>query len=292
MFESCLICTEFSDGLERLAQFVPSLAKGGLKKIVFLHCIPVWESTSLTGVDPQAVAEAEARLSPALAAIPAGVEVKIEISSDRPGDVVPSLVKTHGIEVILVGAPFRSGLEEKLSGSTALGISQATAIPVMIFRPQFFSIFTQEELSLRCANLWRSLLIPYNGDGPADYLVEQLKVLVTQAPPQSKLRFSLLTVVESTGRKEILATHRQAEAREKLETIQAELENLGVETQIAVEVGDSIEEVFRFASHEDVNAIAIATLYQKNIFDWTVPKLNEEMLRRSWLPLLFLSPKK
>ena len=35
MFESCLICTEFSDGLERLAQFVPSLAKGGLKKIVF-----------------------------------------------------------------------------------------------------------------------------------------------------------------------------------------------------------------------------------------------------------------
>ncbi|NEO51139.1 MAG: universal stress protein, partial [Moorea sp. SIO4A3] len=35
MFQHCLICTDFSDGLYRLVEFVPSLAAGGLKKIIF-----------------------------------------------------------------------------------------------------------------------------------------------------------------------------------------------------------------------------------------------------------------
>ena len=51
MFESCLICTDFNDGLHRLMDFIPNLAAGGLKQIIFCHSVPLWEEGEVPRID-------------------------------------------------------------------------------------------------------------------------------------------------------------------------------------------------------------------------------------------------
>ena len=63
MFQRLLICTDFSDNLHRLAKFVPSLAAGGMQKIVFLHVAAFWEEGEIPREDTEKVAQARDRLS-------------------------------------------------------------------------------------------------------------------------------------------------------------------------------------------------------------------------------------
>lgn len=62
MFERCLICTDFSDGLYRLGEFVGSLAAGGIKQLTILHSVPLWEGGEIPRVDKEAIASSQQRL--------------------------------------------------------------------------------------------------------------------------------------------------------------------------------------------------------------------------------------
>lgn len=59
MFQNCLICTDFKDGLYRLVDFVPQLANNGLQRIVFLHSISVWQDEKVARVDEEKIAHAK-----------------------------------------------------------------------------------------------------------------------------------------------------------------------------------------------------------------------------------------
>lgn len=292
MFQSCLICTDFTDGLDRLVNFVPELAKGGLKKIIFFHSFPVWEQEKLTGVDEQKIDQARKRLSGALEQVPNRVEVKIETPSGRPTDTIVRLLNTEKIDVILVGTPIRSVFEEKIFGSTSMELAKQTSIPLMILRPQLVSTYTLEELSLRCQHLWRYLLIPYNDSETAQYLIKQIKDYAQNRPANSLQKCMLLWVVEETGRENVITTHRVEEAHQKLETLKKELEQLDLEIIVEVRRGNLLQEIVNVAVDFDISAIAIAKDYSRNILKWTVPNEVGEMLHRIWFPLLFFSPKK
>lgn len=75
MFERALICTDLFDGLHRLVHCVPHLALSGLKQVIFLHSIPIWEQPTLAAVDQAKIDAAKEKLSPALANIPDGMTV-------------------------------------------------------------------------------------------------------------------------------------------------------------------------------------------------------------------------
>jgi len=135
MFERALICTDLFDGLHRLVHCVPHLALSGLKQVIFLHSIPVWEQPTLAAVDQGKIDAAKEKLSPALANIPDGMTVIVEISNRRPVDAVREILAHHSIDVILMGNPMRGAVQEKLFGSTSLAIAGITDIPLLIFRP-------------------------------------------------------------------------------------------------------------------------------------------------------------
>jgi len=134
MFERALICTDLFDGLHRLVHCVPHLALSGLKQVIFLHSIPVWEQPTLAAVpvweqptlaavDQGKIDAAKEKLSPALANIPDGMTVIVEISNRRPVDAVREILAHHSIDVILMGNPMRGAVQEKLFGSTSLAIA-------------------------------------------------------------------------------------------------------------------------------------------------------------------------
>ena len=292
MFQSCLICTDFSDGLHRLVNFVPSLAQAGLKKIVFFNSVPLWEEGEVPRIDEEKVAAAKNRLSCATANIPEGVEVEIEVLSGKPLDTIPRVLKTHPVDVIFTGTPIRSLLQEQFFGSTSVGLSKLTSKPLTIIRPQLITTYTTEELSLRCQHIWQYLLIPYKEGKSGRYLIEKIKEQVQKCPDSSLKKCMLISVIEEGRRTAVLDEHRLKEAAEKLAAVKAELEAIGLEVNTEVRQGNPIQEIMDAALEFDISAIAIATDYRNTLLQWTAPSFANDLMRRSWFPVLFFSPKK
>ena len=175
MFQSCSICTDFTDGLYRLVDCVPNLAQSGLKKLVFFHSVPLWEEGEVPRVDEEKIEQAKQRLQKALENVPDNVDVQVEVLSGKPLDTIPRMLKKHPVDVIITGTPIRSSLEEKFFGSTSTGLAKLTTQPLHIIRPELITTYTLEELDLRCRHMWRYLLIPYNDSKTARYLIDEIK---------------------------------------------------------------------------------------------------------------------
>jgi nucleotide-binding universal stress UspA family protein len=290
MFQHCLICTDFNDGLQRLVKFIPDLAKGGFKRIVFLHAVSVWEDERVASVDEERVIEAEKYFASILKDIPDGIEVKTEVTTVRYLDTILELVKTHAIDLILLGTPVQSNLEAKFLGSHTLELSKATKIPLMILRPQLISTYTNEELSLRCQHLWRYLLIPYDDSPASKYLVQHLKEYVINRSENAFQECLLIWVVEDGGRNVELTQYHLEKAQRKLDEVKQELENLNIAVHTQVCQGNPINEILKLAIDFDVSAIATSN-YRGNFLEWTVSSTAENLLERSWFPMLFCSAK-
>ncbi len=292
MFKSCMICTDFSDGLHRLVNFIPQLAKGGIKQVVFVHSVPLWEEGEIPRVDQEGIQKAQAYLSQALVKVPEQIDVKIEVPSGRPIDTIPRILETYNSEVIITGTPIRSLLQEKIFGSTSKGLAKLVTIPLMTLRPELISTYTDEELSLRCQHLWRYLLIPYNDSESARYLIKRIKEYAQKRPENSLEKCMLCSIVEEGGRRGIPIDYRLQEAQEKLEEAKQELEEVGLQVQIEVKAGNPIQEVLHLALDFDISAIAIGDVGSSNLFEWTKPSFASDLLCRSWFPVLLFSPKR
>jgi nucleotide-binding universal stress UspA family protein len=292
MFHTCLICTDLSDGLYRLAEFVPSLAAGGIEQLIFLHSVPLWEGGEIPRVDEEAIEKARDRLQQAVKAVPDGVEVKIEVPSGRPQDTVLKTAKTYRADVIVTGMPIQSLLQEKLFGSTTTSLAKACTMPLLILRPQLICTYTREELDLRCQHLCKHLLMPYNGSNASKYLVQKVKEYAGQRPDNSLTDCTLMWIVDEGGRREVPKDYQLREAGEQLEPVKAELEQLGLQVNSEVRLGDPYTEILDAASDYDISAIAIASDHLGKLIEWPARSFAGELMRRSWHPILFFPPQR
>ena len=292
MFKSCLICTDFTDGLYRLIDCVSDLAQCGLNKVVFFHSVPLWEEGEVPRIDEEEIEKAKQRLQKATENIPDGVEVEIEVLSGKPLDTVPRILKTHPVDVIITGTSIRSLAQEKFFGSTSAGLAKLTSQPLNVIRPELITTYTREELALRCQHLWRYLLIPYNDSETARYLIEEIKKYAQDRPENSLKQCMLMSVIDDGGRNSVLVEQRQKEAETSLQSVKAELEELGIEVNTLVKTGNPLQEINLAALDFDISAIAIATDYRNNFLQWTVRSFANDVMRSSWFPVVLFSPKK
>ncbi|HBB32307.1 MAG TPA: universal stress protein UspA-like protein [Cyanobacteria bacterium UBA8803] len=291
MFQSCLICTDFADGLYRFVEFVPSLAAGGIQQIVFCHSVPVWEEGEIPRIDEDAIAAARARLSAGLKNIPDGIEVHIEVISGRPLDNIPKVAQQYQSDVILTGSTSRSFLQETLFGSTTVGLARAGMTPLLILRPQLISTYTREELDLRCQHLLRYVLIPYNGSKAAKYVVQRVKEYAQKSPAGSLQQCALLWIIEEGGRTAILKEQQRQAAQVELEQLKAELESLGLAVHTEVRQGNPHIQLLDAAMLLDISAIAISSDHLGTILEWPVGSFAGDLMRRCWHPVLFFPPR-
>ena len=292
MFQSCLICTDFTDGLNRLIDCVPDLAQSGLNKIIFFHSVPLWEEGEVPRIDEEKVKQAEQLLQKALEQAPFEVDVQAEVLSGNPLDTIPRVLKKHPVDVIMTGTPIKSLFQEKFFGSTSTGLAKITSQPLNIIRPELITTYTREELALRCQHLWRYLLIPYNDSQTARYLIEEIKKYAQNRPDNSLKQCMLMSVVDDCGRKSLFAEERVKEAEEKIKIVKAELEALNIEVNTLVKIGNPLPEIASAALDFDISAIAIATDYRHSLLEWTVRSFANDLMRTSWFPVLLFSPKK
>ena len=292
MFQSCLICTDFTDGLYRFIDCVPDLARCGLNKIVFFHSVPLWEEGEVPRIDKEKMELAQQRLQKASENVPDGVEVEVEVLSGKPLDTIPRVLKKHSIDVIMTGTPIKSLLQEKFFGSTSVGLAKLTNSPLNIIRPELITTYTREELALRCQHLWRYLLIPYNDSKTARYLIDEIKKYAKDRSENSLKQCMLMSVIDDCGRKSVLAEQRSQEAETKLQEVKTELEELGIEVNTLVKIGNPLQEIMTAALDFDISAIAIATDYRNSLLQLTVRSFANDVMRSSWFPVVLFSPKK
>jgi nucleotide-binding universal stress UspA family protein len=287
MFIRVLICTDFSDGLHRLAHFVHDLEKAGIKQVVFLHTVPLSDKGVIVKVDSDKVERAKTRLAKAVGESHANVEVKIEVQSGNPVDTILKVARTYESELIILGSQSRSSVTEKFVGSTMADLSRQTKIPLLVLRPQLIAAYTNEELALRCQHLFRSLLIPYNQSKVADSLMQKIKQFAQQQQGKFLEYCKLCWVVEASGRRDAIVKTTPQEAQEILSKIKADLEQVDLQVDTDVREGNSVSTILDIAVMENISAIAISSGTIGKLQEWLVSSFAAEILRQSWYPVLF-----
>ena len=289
MFRRLLVCTDLSDGLQRLVNFIPSLAIAGVQQVTFLHCVPLNESGAIPRVDQKKMDSARDRLSVAIAQT--SVDVQVVVESGRPRDTILRIAKEVESDLIVVGTPVRSLLAEKIFGSTAIALYERTPIPILALRPQLISTYTTEELALRCQHLFRHLMLPYDGSETAKYLIEQLKQLVSQ--PNRVLQACFLSwVVDDVDRRGIPLEPKVQAAEAALAAVKAELISLNLQVETEVLLGLAVPEILKASVEPDISAIAVCHGARNQFLKMSVPSFTAELLRQSWHPVIYLPFKK
>jgi nucleotide-binding universal stress UspA family protein len=278
MFERMLICTDFSDGLHRLADFAASLADGGIKQIVFLHVVPLSETGIIPKINSKKVELSQARLTAAVENSPATVDVKIEVQSGHPVQTILQVANSHQSELIVLGSQIHNSLMEMLRGSTMSELSRRTTIPLLILRPQLIAAFTTEELTLRCQHLLRYILIPYDGGEASNFLVKQIKQLAQKQTGRFLERCMLCWVTNS------IPTQTE---RNILSDAKVDLEAENLEVAMNLRRGTPISEILELAQMDEISAIAISSGTIGKFQEWIVSSFTAELLRLSWCPVLF-----
>ena len=287
MFQRALICTDFTDGLYRLGYVIPGLVESGLDHITFFHNVPVDTERSVPKVDQDGIESARQRFQAIIQEVPEGAKVDIMAECGRPTDNILKQIKATAAEVIFLGTPTRNVLSEKLFGSTTMGLVERTPVPMMILRPQLASIYTTEELTIRCRNLFRYLLIPYDGTEGANRFLASLQSRLQASPPPADHKYLLLWVIDDSIRRELRGDNPMQDAEERLHTVAAMLRDLGLTVETVVKEGDPLEEILLAAEQYDISAIATSSREIGGFMRWSVPSLTRDILRQSWHPVLY-----
>ncbi|MEM9771018.1 MAG: universal stress protein [Cyanobacteria bacterium P01_D01_bin.73] len=294
MFKRPLICTDMSDGMDRIAKLVPSLAESGMRSPTFLHVVPYEASSGydMPREDEEKIEKAKKRLSPALDFSIDGVEVNVEVKSGRIQETVQSVAEQYNCDVVILGGASRSLLNERLFGSTTVALSQKLKCPLLILRPEFIATLTRAELELRCRDLCRTVLLPYNGSSNSDGLVSQFKDICKADREDGDDyigcdRCVLIRIVAEPARNVSVDDNLLAEAKTSLVEAAKPLQELGLDVECQVKTGEFVSTLLDSAQGQDISAIVIASRKRNPILELSVPSKTNKILRRSLYPLLF-----
>jgi nucleotide-binding universal stress UspA family protein len=292
MFQRPLICTDFADHLDRLTHFVPSLVAGGMQHIVFLHNVPLSEAEEIPRPHPEKLDHARQKLAPALQQVPDGATVEIAVHSGKPVDGILQAATKYQSDVIILGTPSRNLLTEKLFGSNTVALAQRSPIPLMVLRPQLIATYTAAELTLRCQQLFQSLLLPYDDSSAAQYTLTQLQQVLQKHPDRPVQSVICCSVIDVGGHYEQSAEQQQQVIQASLAPRQTELANLGLAVTLEVRLGNPIHEILAAAQDHAVSAIALSSNNLNSLLRFSAPSVAAEILRQSWHPVIFFPPQR
>ncbi len=287
MFKRALICTDFSDSLQRLAHFVPDLAKSGLEHIVFFHSVPLMTSREIPCADEDKINAARQKLAVSESSVPAGVTVEIDIASGRGNDNIIRAVKKHQPDIIFSGMATRSALNERVFGSTTMEIVDKLDVPMLVLRPQLMATYREAELALRCQNIFNYLLVPYDGSDSAKKILADIKAKIQENPDCALATCLLCWVIDDGSR---FSPNTPDSAQRALDQAKRELEGFGTEikTEVLTEIrtGNPLEEILRSGETHDISAITVCPGKNSGLLKLTVPSFTSALLRASWHPVI------
>ncbi|QLK26028.1 universal stress protein [Natrinema zhouii] len=143
MYGDILVPTDGSDSSAAAVEQAVAIAKGGTTTVHFLHVVDVGTemSASASGniasqLTETLKEEAESALDEAISrAESAGVDYERITREGDPHEVIEAYSAEHDVDLIIMGASGRSGLKERLLGSTTDRVIRTVDTSVLIARP-------------------------------------------------------------------------------------------------------------------------------------------------------------
>jgi nucleotide-binding universal stress UspA family protein len=293
MFKRILIATDGEDGLDRLGKCLGFLRDGGIEHVGFVRAV-AWKDDAL-GIPDETVPEivaAEAALRNCCGSIPTGLVLEMCVQIGKPAEVIQRAIQQFHSDLVIMGTAVRDLLTEKVFGSNTMQLLPKLQIPLLVVRPQLIGAFTLEELQLRCRSLFRYLLVPYGFDESAQQFLGALTKLLLASPDHQCQSLQLLYVVDPSARSSQMSHPQvlQQTYQQDLEGVRQTLIQAAPEVKITtqVRIGTPVQEILRAAAEADVTAIATSSQRAGRFWEWSVPSLTGEILRRSWHPVLFV----
>jgi hypothetical protein len=99
-------------------------------------------------------------------------------------------------------------------------------------------------------------------------------------------------VVEDAGRRELSRDYQVKQAKERLAQVKADLEAINLMVETEVRQGNPLLEVLEAAQLSDASAIALSSEAPNKLIDWSIPGFTNEVLRRSWHPVIYFPPQR
>ncbi len=290
MFQRLLISTDLTDGVYRLINCLPHLADAGVTQVVFLHVVPISSDDGVPRIDEEQMQQARQQLTNSLEALPTTIDAKIDVQTGALIEVILKAAQTYNSQVIVLGKPVGSLLNEKLFGSTTTKLAQRTTLPLLVMRPQLIAAFTHDELALRCRHMFRNLLIPYDDSESSQYLLTQLKQALQQRVGDTPERLTICRVIEDGSYQRASQAECQQRAEKDVVAAKAaltEIAALGVQIEGDIRQGNTIVQVLQASMETDATAIVVSSKNLGKIWELSVPSLAGDLLRQSWRPVLF-----
>jgi len=286
MFRRVLICTDLTDGLQRFVSQVAALQRIGIEHLVFVHCVPFQEEGDIPHDNTAALDRAKALFAAVPSSPVPGVNVQVEVVSGVPTEWIPTIAERHQAEALILGTTTRSFLTEKLFGSTTAALAQRCSLPILTLRPPIVQVYRHDELTLRCENLLRELLIPFDRLNTGRSLVEHLKHLLDRQPIPHLQKCYLVAIVPGESRR-IPNLHKIQEAESQLQEFKEHLSGYELTIETQVYEGTNLQQLL---THYDISAIGVTYNRGDGLLDWSVPSFGKEILRHSWYPVLLFPP--
>ncbi len=290
MFKQVLIPTDLQDGLPKLTNYLQPLAAAGIEKLVFFHACPIDDDGDKPRLREEKLNRARNLLKLDASKIPANVTAEVIIDNRRPADAILDTVEKHQIDLVLASRPIRSLLDEKLFGSTTIGVLQRIKIPVMILRPQLLWVMTTAELNLRCQQLFRNLLVPYDHSSSAQHLMQQIRKGVQGQGNHGIAALTLCWIISDAGQGELGVGEERPRAEKILAELKREFTGYGLSVETEIRVGNPIVEAQLAAHDRDIHAIAVSSASVGKIWELSIPSFAGDIIRRCVFPVIYFPP--
>lgn len=285
-----LIPTDLHDGLPKLTHYLEALRTAGARKLIFLHARPINEDGDKPRLREEKLQQARERLKIDPTTVPADLKAEVIIENRRPADAILDTVEKHQIDLVLASRPLRNLLDEKLFGSTTIEVLQRIKVPVMIMRPHLLWVMTTAELNLRCQNLFRHLLVPYDHSPSAQHLVQQLRQGAQQPDQTSIASLTFCWIISDAGQRELGIAEERPKAEKILAQLKQEFTGYGLRVETEIRFGNPVVEAQLAANYRDIYGIAVSSSSVGKIWELSIPSFAGEIIRRCVFPVIYFPP--
>ncbi|HIK25596.1 MAG TPA: universal stress protein [Thermosynechococcus sp. M46_R2017_013] len=290
MFKNILISTDLHDGLPKLTHYLEALKAAGARKLIFLHARPINEEGDKPRLRAEKLQQVRELLKVDTTKVPADLKAEAIIENRRPADAILDAVEKHQIDLVLVSRPIRSLLDEKLFGSTTIEVLQRIKVPVMILRPQVLWVMTTAELNLRCQNLFRHLLVPYDHSPSAQHLVQKLREGVKKPEQASIGSLTFCWIISDAGKGELGVGEQRPKAEKILADLKQEFTSYGLNVETEIRFGSPVVEAQLAAYDRDIHGIVVSSGSVGKIWELSIPSFAGEIIRRCVFPVIYFPP--
>ena len=217
----------------------------------------------------------------------AGLSVRCLGPHGPPAEAILSCAEEMAIGQIIMATHGHSGIKRWTHGSVAERVLQASSVPVLLVRVREVD---DPRLPLSC----RRILVPLDGSKLAEQVLP-VTIPIAQALGSEMILFRVLPVHASTWGTGVSHVHlggvfeiADQNAFAYLQDLASHLEEQGIRTRAATQIGAVAESIADYAETNQVDLIAMSTHGRTGPLRWALGSVADRVLRAGNTPILLV----